>query len=162
MNLRAINYENGLSCIDINLSDKIIMFVDYKDKSPFNIVNFLKSLNLPFEIGTGLEAVKYFENLNKNGGMYYHIRDYILSESRKTTEYLRQRLGYLSDKYDINIEMNFENGSNQYAVSYNFLHTNKCFSLKSYSDIMDCLDILEFNIEEYLQEETWGKKIRGR
>lgn len=152
--LRPINFENGLKAIDVNLSDKIIMFVDYKDKSPFNIVNFLKSLNLPFEIRTGLEAIKYFENLNKNGGMYYYIRDYILSESRKTTDYLRRRLCYLSDKYDINIKMNFENGNNQYNVSYNFLHTDKCFSLKSYSDIMDCLDVLEFNIEEYLREKN--------
>ena len=46
LKLKPINYEIGLSCIDTNLSDKIILFVDYKRMTPVNIISFLKNLNL--------------------------------------------------------------------------------------------------------------------
>lgn len=150
-NLKSINISNGLDVISSNLSDSIISFVDYKKIVPMNVLIFLKDLDLQFEVDTD-KTLKYFMKLAEtvDGGWYYHIRDYILYESRKTTDYLRQRLIYLSDKYDIGIDIAFEGCSNQYAVSYTFLHNNKTFMIKPYSDIMDCLDVLEVQVEEYL------------
>ncbi len=156
--LKPINFENGLKIIDHSLSDKIILLCDYKKinvNSCTNIIRFLKELNLPFEVNVD-DALNHFRTLAEtvSGGWYYHIRDYILVESRKTTEYLRQRLIYLSDCYDIGINISFESGCNQYAVSYEFLHDKKNFMLKSYSDIMDCLDVLEVRVEEYLKDKN--------
>ena len=150
-NLKSINISNGLNVICSTLSDSIISFVDYRKITPMNILIFLKGLNLPFEVDTD-KTINYFMKLSEtvDGGWYYHIRDYILYESRKTINYLRQRLIYLSDNYDISIDISFENGSNRYAVSYNFLHNDKNFMIKPYSDIMDCLDVLEVQVEEYL------------
>ena len=153
--LKPINFENGLNVIDSSLSDKIISFVDYRNitiKSCANVFVFLKDLNLPFEVTD--QTFDHFMKLAESvkGGWYYHIRDYILMESRKTTEYLKQRLIYLTAHYDISIDISFEGGCNQYAVSYTFLQSDKTFMLKSYSDIMDCLDVLEVRVDEYLKD----------
>ena len=158
-NLKSINISNGLNIISSNLSDRIISFVDYKKITPMNILIFLKGLNLHFEVDTD-KTINHFMKLSEtvNSSWYYHIRDYILYESRKTIIYLRQRLIYLSDKYDISIDITFENGNNQYAVSYTFLYNNKTFMIKPYSDIMDCLDVLEVQVEEYLSNLSNLKK----
>lgn len=150
LNLRPINYENGLRCIDINLSDEIILCVDYRKMTPDIIVAFLKNLNLPFEVKTE-EIFNHFKNL-KDAGWYYHIRDYILTESRKSVDYLTQRLKYITDHYDVSINMEFINTVHKYEVSASYLYSEKIVNIKAYSNIMDCLDVLEVELDNLKSE----------
>jgi hypothetical protein len=148
--LKSINFENGLECIDLNLSDSIITFCDYRKKNLENLETFFNSIpvlkrfshNLSFD-----DMVNYFVNDNKTIN-YYSIRDFILSQLRESMDYLNLRLKYITDKYDIDVNMSFINTVHKFEVEASYLNSEDYIRIKDYDNLMDSLDILEIELEK--------------
>lgn len=151
--LKPINFENGLKYIDLNLSDSIIMFCDYREKNLENLEFFLSSIP---ELKRFLDKflsidnmVYYFVGGNRTIN-YYGIRDFILSYLRESIDYLNLRLKYISDKYDVDINISFINTVHKFEVGASYLNSEEYVRIKDYDNLMDSLDILEIELQRRL------------
>ena len=161
MNLRAINYENGLSCVDINLSESIVSYCDYSKKDIKSLKVFLDSIPIlkQFRYLTEAYLSSYF---GPNLINYYSVRDLIMNFLRETNIYLDLRLKYITDRYDVNVNIQFINTIHRYEVSASYLYSDKIVNIRDYSDIMDSLDVLEVSLEDLKSSRSdFTRKDRG-